>query len=291
MDALDVALRLINMLMERRQISAEDIIEEFGVSRATAFRYMDKLKNNFFLNSKDAKDGIYTINRKYDHKKSALQKSEADFFSSLIDDYSNPNSEEEITRPYMLISNKPIDSSSVQETRRIVHSCITTMEKCSFLYCDNKNKFIVEPYKIIYTDNLFYMLSKHNDRAKTFRLDHMKQVIKTGEVFIPDKKIIKDYDNAKTIWHNPDEAQTITMDIRPEAAHYFKELQILPEQKIIKEFKNDSIRIEFKSSSVMEFQKLLLGWFGSFENVSPKQYAEHVESLIQKYKGEHETKE
>lgn len=289
--ALHKALSLIKMLHERKQISARDIAQRLEVSTATAHRYLKDLNDIFFIynpksdpDDKPPNDGIYKINPQFDHQTIRMPQrtADADFFLSMIDAKNGKKN----SKPFIFIGDTI--SASVREAMRIIHDCIKSHEKCSFLYHSPKkptnDRYVVEPYEFICTDNTLYLLGVHNGAERTFRLDRMDEVINTGEVFVFDEKIIRKYSEASTVWHVPNNAETVTIEVLPELAIYFKERRILPEQKIIEEFEDGSIKIEFKSSSVMEFQKLLLGWFGSFRKVTPKHYAEHIENMIERYK-------
>lgn len=292
--ALWKALRLIEIVRECKQISARDIEYLLKVSPATAHRYMNELKIFFCMynpddpDDKPPKDGIYKIAQEFDHKtiRMPLASADVDFFLSMIDAKNGKKNSGQPSKPFIFIGDTI--SASVREAMRIIHDCIKSYTKCSFLYRSPRkpinDRYVVEPYEFICTDNTLYLLGVHNGSERTFRLDRMDEVTNTEELFIFDEEIIRKYSEANTVWHVPDKAETVTIEVLPELAIYFKERQILPEQKIIEEFEDGSIKVEFKASSVMEFQKLLLGWFGSFRKVTPKHYAEHIENMIEHYK-------
>ena len=67
----------------------------------------------------------------------------------------------------------------------------------------------------------------------------------------------------------------------PETAHYFKNKEVFPLQKIIKEDKKGYLTIESKISNLQEARQLIMPWVPYISIVQPKNLKDEIKKLLE----------
>ena len=118
----------------------------------------------------------------------------------------------------------------------VLEKAIKDQKICQIHY-KNKNRKI-NPYKLINHNGIWYLKATESDVVKAFSLGRIEWLTVSDATFIPDSKIIAFLESDHNAWTNP-MAFEVIISVSNKVAHYFKRRDILPQQKIISESKDE----------------------------------------------------
>ncbi len=90
----------------------------------------------------------------------------------------------------------------------------------------------MEPYRLVNTAGIWYLVASQNDKLKTFTITKIKNLKNTEQTFKPNKNFLKIIDENRAIWFS-NEMLEVLLQVDIKVIEYFIKKQLLPYQQII----------------------------------------------------------
>jgi len=116
-----------------------------------------------------------------------------------------------------------------------------------------------------------------------FRLENIINIELLDEYFTPHRNLSTFLDQSVNIWFTERRDKQVVLKVDKEAARYFKQQVYFPLQKIIKENRDGSLRIETKICHNEEILRIIFRWIPYVHVVRPKDLKAEVEKIVNGY--------
>lgn len=156
---------------------------------------------------------------------------------------------------------------------------IENKRKCKILY-KGKNR-IINPYKLICHNTIWYLKATEEDKLKSFSLNRIEWLDIDKETFLPDKKIKNILIESKDPW-TTNEHFDVLISVSSSIAHYFKRRDILPSQLIVNE-DNKFLTISCSAVSEKQILPLIQYWLPNIKILEPQWLKLKFEESLREY--------
>ena len=149
-----------------------------------------------------------------------------------------------------------------------------------------KNRNIqIEPYKVVSFDGIWYLFGKDLDdeKIKTVFIHEIIDMKIKAEKFKLDKPIESILENVHSAWFEDGNYMEIKVKVNSKIAFNFKLKNILPSQKILEEFDDGSLLIQFGVSTQEDIDNILKAWIPDIEIISPQKYRDSFVEELKEY--------
>ncbi|AZV46116.1 hypothetical protein C3L23_02160 [Nautilia sp. PV-1] len=283
---LSILLDLINRFYAGENLSTTDIENIYGISKRSAQRYINYLK--------DAGFNIKSKSRKY-YLENIIDEEKEMIFEAIESIAKNAGIEKELLpllKQLKLISEENVfysklDIEKIEPfTFRKIEEAIKNKKilKIKYLMDGEIYDFEIKPLKISNFDGYWYVNAlNHKDEYRTYHIKSIKHLEITDESFEVEKDILKNLDKAVNIWFDPT-AEPFTVELFADeyATKYLKRIPISKTQKIIKN-SDETSTIYLEITHENEIIRKLLMWIPNLRVISPKWLKEEVDDYIKTY--------
>ena len=293
-------LYILNCL-DKGEVCLKDLAQEMNVSLRSVQRYIQTIDDADFP-IYDVRPGVYAFTEGFSLSKMQLDTEEAGVlvflsdiantlggniattFKSLRRRITAPNQE----NPFFLKIAKGLnfEDTPLTQTLRLA------IRKKKYLLVTYKSQtgqkvkeHLVIPIKIAWYEGFWYLVCLgKNDYIFKFRLDRMlKAEIQKKTFKINSDKFTELMNRSVNIFFEDERNILVTLKVAAAVAHYFKQREYFPEQKIIREAKNGDLTITSKISTPAEILMIIFHWLPHIKVISPKPIQTAVKDTIKGY--------
>ncbi|MGJ0366446.1 helix-turn-helix transcriptional regulator [Aliarcobacter cryaerophilus] len=219
---------IIYKLNQGERLTIESLANEFGVSKRTIerdiarFSYFDIKKEGkeFFL------DELAVGKLNFDNIKNFAIFSGISLTNQFLKDILN----DKINRAYMVQNSGFEDIQEKQQLFENLSTAIIEEKTISFFYNDKKR--VVNPYKLINTNGIWYLSALENNTIKTYAFSKIKSLKISSDKFIVDKNILKEIEKSEINFLFK-ESKEVHLIIQNSAKEYFLRKKVLSNIKIV----------------------------------------------------------
>jgi len=283
---LSILLDLINRFYAGESLSTSDIENIYGISKRSAQRYINYLKEaGFNVKSKSRK--YYLENIIDDEKEMIIEAVESIAKNAGIEKEILP-----LLKQLKLISEENVfysklDIEKIEPfTFRKIEEAIKNRKIIKMKYkMDNElYDMDIKPLKISNFDGYWYVNAlNHKNKYRTYHIKSIKHLEIMNESFEVKDDILKNLDKAVNIWFNPTTKPFMVELFADEyATKYLKRIPISKTQKIIKN-SDDTSTIYLEITHENEIIRKLLMWIPNLKVISPKWLDEKIRKMIKEY--------
>jgi predicted DNA-binding transcriptional regulator YafY len=291
---------ILNQLDSRKKVSTNELAREFNVSLRTVQRDIVLLNTTGFPIISFEK-GFHSFMEGFSLKKMMLTKEEASLLSFLHDISKSLGEKFENSFSNILkkVVSKEQDSAfyvKLPEGAKISkdYPFVKDLEKAvknnvkielQYKTPEKEGYYKVSPLKIIFFDGFWYLLAQVDSKELIikFRLENITNVALLDEYFIPPRNLSTFLDQSVNIWFTEKRDKQVVLKVDKEAASYFKQQVYFPLQKITKENRDGSLRIETKICHNEEILRIIFRWIPYVHVVKPKELKIEVENIVKGY--------
>ncbi|WP_375724111.1 WYL domain-containing protein [Arcobacter sp. KX21116] len=286
-DKLALRLSLIlTKLNTGERFTSIELAEEFNVSIRTIQR--DLKERLSFIPIE--KDGDYYKMESYalgklsfeDIKNFATLSGVKSLYPSLTNEFITDILNVKLNSAYLIKNQGFEDISNKQDYFEKLSAAIIKNSPVNF---DYKNKHrIVNPYKLINNDGIWYLLADEQDRLKTFTFSKIQKFKWEDDTksFIPKKEFLNQIVTNDINWFTTDDLIEVTLQIDNVAKEYFERKSILTNQKIIEE-SDDYFSVLTYISYDDEILKFVKYWIPYVKILKPLYLKEKLNNILQEY--------
>ncbi|SHH19626.1 WYL domain-containing protein [Thermosyntropha lipolytica DSM 11003] len=153
----------------------------------------------------------------------------------------------------------------------------------------------LEPLGMVCKRSVWYLLArksgKKNSEVRVYRVDQIKSIyLREREVFTyPEDFCLHEYIKASWGIYCNDPVQKVVIKFSPEVAFRLKTIKYHPSQKILTEYADGSLLVEYEVCGLIEMQSWLMQWGENAEVISPESLRialqERAQKILEKYNG------
>lgn len=291
---------ILNRLDTGKSVTTRELSEEFGVTYRTVQRDLQLLNITGFPIVSSEK-GYHSFLEGFSLKKMLLTKEEATLLTFLneITKSLGDNFEDSFHDILKKVISKEHESpfyAKIPDGLRIKKDYVFTKEledaigekrKIILHYKTDKKEgdYKVHPLKIVFYDGFWYLLVQVDgtDKLITLRLENIKELEILDEHFTPRKDLNTILDESINVWFSGKRDKKVTLKVDKEAARYFKQRVYFPLQKITKENKDESLRIETIISQYEEIIPIIFRWIPYVHVIEPKDLKKEIKKKVTEY--------
>jgi predicted DNA-binding transcriptional regulator YafY len=142
----------------------------------------------------------------------------------------------------------------------------------------------VRPLKLLWSEGFWYLLSlTDDDKLLKFRLEKISSAKEMGKFFKYDKNIDKILKESTNVWFEKERPLAVQLEVSAECAHFFKQKNYFPLQKLEKELKDGRVVISCKAAKEEEILPTILHWLPHIKVVSPTSLHKRVKEVLNDY--------
>ena len=200
-------------------------------------------------------------------------------FPSLTKQFLKDILNEKINRAYLVNNNGFEDIQQKQDLFEQLSSAILDEKTISFIYNDKAR--IVNPYKLINTNGIWYLSATENNTIKTYTFSKIKSLKISSDKFIVDKNILNEIEKSEINFLSND-SKEVQLKIQNSAKEYFLRKKILSNMKII-DNTNEYFVVSTNVSFDNEILNLVKQWIPYIEIIKPIELQEKLEDILKIY--------
>ena len=273
---------IIYKLNQGERLTIESLANEFSVSKRTIER--DMARFSYFDIQKEGKefflDEIAVGKLNFDDIKNfAIFSGIKSLFPSLTNQFLKDILNDKINRAYLVKNSGFEDIQKKQQLFESLSTAILDEKTISFIYNDKTR--VVNPYKLINTNGIWYLSAIENNTIKTYTFSKIKSLKISNDKFIVDKNILKEIEKSEINFLSKD-SKEVHLKIQNSAKEYFLRKKVLSNMKII-----DNTDEYFIVSTNISFDDEILNivkqWIPYIEIIKPIQLQEKLENILKNY--------
>ena len=288
-------LLILSKLDEDKRPTQQELASEFGVSLRTIQRDIGRL--HYFPIEKTDEGRLY-FTEGFSLKRTSFEEVEMVLLSlslSMVTDASPQFSKAShsllskllmpnYSSPY-LIKHDPFEKIDIDSAKMNELEFAIEHNRETKITIKNQKSYVVEPYKIVSFDEIWYLFAKEieSQKVKTYFISDITAVDYSTKSFKLTKPIDAILENVHTAWFEDGVQFEVRIKVLEPIAHYFKRKKHLVSQKIIQENSDGSLEISFEVSSEEEVDNLIKAWLPHIIILSPQNMREKVAKELQEY--------
>lgn len=293
-------LYILNRL-DKGEVNLKKIAKDMDVAVRTVQRYITTIQDAEFP-ILDVRPGVYSFVEGFSLSKMQISAREAGVLAFLSDiaNTLGPNFAQaykglcrRITaptqdNPFFLKIAKGLnfeDTPLTQTLRQAIRKKKYLLVNYKSQTRQKEKEHLVIPVKIAWYEGFWYLicLGKEN-RIFKFRLDRILKSVQQKKTFhIDNEKFTKLLNQSVNIFFEGERNILATLQVSSKVAHYFKQREYFPEQKIIKEDKDGNLILTSKISKPEEILMIIFHWIPYIKVITPKELEKNVQNIIKNY--------
>lgn len=285
-DTLALRLSLIlTKLNNGESFTAKELAQEFNVNIRTIQRdikdrlaYIPIQKNGDYYSMESYALGKLTFE---DIKSFATLSGIKSLYPSLSNEFITDILNAKLNTAYLIKNQGFEDISSKQNIFELLSAAIIKTSPISFIYSNKKR--LVNPYKLVNNQGIWYLLADENDKLKTFSFSKIEKFkwLDENKTFIPNKEFLKQIEDNNTNWFTS-ELIEVKLQIDNEAIEYFNRKEVLINKTIIEQNVEYTI-VSTKVSYDDEILKVVKYWIPFIKIVEPQYLQDKLSNILINY--------
>lgn len=285
-DTLALRLSLIlTKLNSGESFTAKELAQEFNVNIRTIQR---DIKERLFYIPIDKKGDYYSMESYalgklsfQDIKNFATLSGIKELYPELSNDFISDILNVKLNKAY-LIKNQGFENiSSKKDCFEQLSAAIIKNSPVNFIY-SNKLR-IVNPYKLINNNSIWYLLADENNQLKNFTFSKIEKFNWEDESkeFTPKKEFLEQIERNDTNWFSNVSIE-VTLKIDNSVKEYFLRKEILSNKKLLEQNEEYFI-ISTMVSYDDEILRVVKAWLPHIKIVSPQHLQEKIKHILEDY--------
>ena len=282
-NTIERLIRILGMLTNGERVTTKDLADEFSVSVRTI--QIDLNQRLSFLPIQK-ENGTYSLERYAlgklsfeDIKNFATLSGLNGLYPTLEQSFIVDILNERVNKALLIKGGtyEPIDKHL--ELFEQIELAIIQHRKIAFNYKEKAR--VVEPYKLMNTNNIWYLLATENGDLKSFTFTKLQNFILVEESFKPNQLTLDTINKDDTTWYSKNSIQ-VTLEVDAVAAEYFLRRDLLPAQVLLKQNGN-GLTLSTKVAYDDEILQIVKQWIPHIKITSPEYLQEKLHQDLTHY--------
>ena len=274
---------ILTKLNNGERFTLKELALEFGTNTKTISR---DLKERFiYIPIK--KDGKYYSLEEYalgklnleDIKNFATISGIKSLYPTLTNQFLTEILENKINRVFLIKNSGFEVIENKKEDFEKLSRAIINHQVVEFVYKEKEK--VVEPYKLINSNGVWYLCANDNEKLKTYSFSKMENLKIKNDKFNLNIELLNQIEKDEINWFS-NEAKEVHLKIDNNAKEYFLRKKILANMKIIEETSEYFI-VSTKIAFDDEIINLVKYWIPYIEIISPNHLAKKLNDILNSY--------
>lgn len=274
---------ILTKLNNGERFTLKELALEFGTNTKTISR---DLKERFiYIPIK--KDGKYYSLEEYalgklnleDIKNFATISGIKSLYPTLTNQFLTEILENKINRVFLIKNSGFEVIENKKEDFEKLSRAIINHQVVEFVYKEKEK--VVEPYKLINSNGVWYLCANDNEKLKTYSFTKMENLKIKNDKFNLNIELLNQIEKDEINWFS-NEAKEVHLKIDNNAKEYFLRKKILANMKIIEETSEYFI-VSTKVAFDDEIINLVKYWIPYIEIISPNHLAKKLNNILNSY--------
>ncbi len=282
-------VQILKKLNQGQKLNPKTLAEEFGVNLRAIQR---DLNERFAFLGLVKTDGSYhmpptnlgKLNFR-DVERFASLAGVKGLFPSLNDDYLRELFHSQLNSAVLVKGPAYEDLGGKEVLFHQLEVAIVSHQHISYTYEKSegtKNYCMVQPYKLINHDGIWYLSAMHGSQLKAFTLIKINRLQVESSTFEPNPVIHKTLAQDDGIWLNLKKLDVVLRVTEP-AAGYFRRRKLVPNQIIEEELEDGSLIVSSKVAHANQILPIVRQWMPCIFIIKPKILIKKNNMEINKY--------
>ncbi len=275
---------IIAKLNEGHRLDIKELSVEFNVSTRTLQKDFNERICNFLPVVK--KDGKYYLEDfvigklSYEDIERFAQRSGINkLYPTLEDTFISDILHSNTQKALMVKGSSYEDISSKAYEFDVIRLSIIINHRLEFIY--NNKQRVVNPYKLVNNDAIWYLVGEEEDMLKTFSFTKIKQLKQLKDRFIPNNELLEIIHNRGSKWFSKERIKVI-LEIDSEVAEYFTRRDLLPQQTLLNQTAT-KLTLQTTISYDEEILKVVRYWIPHIKIIEPEYLNKKLKDSLKNY--------
>ncbi|WP_291371025.1 MULTISPECIES: YafY family protein [unclassified Acinetobacter] len=280
--------RILTKLNVGHQLSVHELALEFRVSSRTIERDFDRL-NSYLPLIQDTKTKKFYLDSSYFGRfklqdiqnfaqlsgiQNLYPSLDISFLRELFDNRSN-----------LVFSAKGYnfeDNTQYAEHFKVLTASIQKRQQIALFYRGQIR--VVKPYRLIHHMGNWYLAAVRKQELRVYRLGRIEKMVCSHRLssFEHDQAVLQQLKDEDGIWFQH-EKQEVVLSVHPDAAIYFKQRRIFPEQIILEQSPTGELLISCQIRHQKELHPLVRYWIPYVKIVKPEHLQQELDDSLHGY--------
>jgi len=282
-----IAIRLIGIITKLNsgeRFTSKELAEEFGTTEKTITTDLNKRLSQFLPIERDKYHYYlesYIVGQLgfNDIRNFANLSGIKELYPTLADELLADILNSKINDSCLVKGGKYEDLSSKTEEFKLLRLAITIKHKLNFTYNDKPR--VVNPYKLVNNDDIWYLVADEDTKLKTFSFSKIAKLVKTKEKFQPNSELVEIINKNQANWFSQ-ESISVILEIDAKVSEYFLRRELLPNQTILKKTE-DKLILKTQVSFEDEILRVVRYWIPHIKIVEPQDLQEKLLNELNNY--------
>jgi predicted DNA-binding transcriptional regulator YafY len=276
-------------LNQGERLDPAALADEFSVNLRTIQR---DLNERFAYLPLERIDGLYQLNPVFlgklstrDVERFAGLAGVRGLFPSISDDFLRGIFDDRIQAALLVKGHYYEDIGDKASTFQQLERAIVAHNVISFSYRKNgeaKGYADIEPYKLLNTKGIWYLVAKDDGKLKTFSFSKIDRLLVSDATFQFDGTIDRTLVEDDGIWLGA-EKKEVVMKVAAEVAAYFKRRKLIANQVIEKDLEDGGLIISAVVGHVNQILPIVRYWIPHIRIISPEALQVDMERELAEY--------
>ncbi|CAB1214347.1 helix-turn-helix transcriptional regulator [Acinetobacter bouvetii] len=280
--------RILTKLNVGHQLSVQQLALEFRVSSRTIERDFDRL-NSYLPLIQDTKTKKFYLDSSYlgrfklqDIQNFAQLSGIQDLYPSLDMSFLRELFDNRANLVFSAKGYNFEDTTQYAEHFKVLTASIQKRQQIALFYRGQMR--VVKPYRLIHHMGNWYLAAVRKQELRVYRLGRIEKIIRSHRLsrFEHDQAVLQQLKDEDGIWFQH-EKQEVILSVQPEAAIYFKQRRIFPEQVILNESETGELLISCQIRHQKELNPLVRYWIPYVKIVKPAHLQQELDDSLHGY--------
>jgi len=277
-------IAIITKLNSGEKFTVRELAEEFATSEKTITTDLNKRLNQFLPIIRDKN---YYYMESYaigklgfnDIRNFAKLSGIKELYPTLEDDLLADVLNAKINDSCLVKDGKYENLSNKVEEFKIVRLAITLKHTLTFIYNDKSR--VVNPYKLVNNDNIWYLVGDENNKLKTYSFSKISNLSKTENSYLSNSEFVKIINKNEANWFSQDNISVI-LKIDSKVTDYFLKRKLLANQTILKHT-DKALILKTIVSYDEEILRVVRYWMPHIKIIEPEYLQEKLINKLDTY--------
>jgi len=280
--------RILTKLNMGHQLSVQELAREFQVSNRTIERDFNRL-NSYLPLIQDTKTKKFSLESSYlgrfklqDIQNFAQLSGIQDLYPSLDISFLRELFDHQANLVFSAKGYNFENVAQYAEYFKLLTACIQKRQQIALLY--RGQILVVKPYQLIHHMGNWYLAAVRKLELRVYRLGRIEKIICSHRLslFEHDPAVLQQLKDEESIWFQH-QKQEVVLSVHPDAAIYFKQRKIFPEQEILNELETGGLLISCQIRHQKQLLPLVRYWVPHLEIIQPAHLQQALDESLQGY--------
>lgn len=205
-------------------------------------------------------------------------------FPSLSEDFLREIFDTRIQSALLVKGHSYEDLRGKEHSFKQLEQAIIARQTVGFKYqsTDHLKDYVLEPHKLVNNKGIWYLVGRHDNKAKTFSFSKIEGLVTRDETFNYDDELDSVLKREDGVWLSEQPVEVVLM-VDKSVAPYFKRRKLIANQVIEKELSNGDLILSTKVGHQNQVLPVVRYWIPGIRIISPAGMQDELDASLSNY--------